>query len=90
MDKPFSAYEGEDPYVFVCYAHDDSRVVYPEVQWLHDQGINVWYDQGISPGAEVPDELGQAILGASLILFYVSPGRGHAHSTAHRELRYPF
>ncbi len=23
MDKPFSAYRGSDPYVFVCYAHDD-------------------------------------------------------------------
>ena len=29
MEKPFPAYEGNDPYVFVCYAHDDSAVVYP-------------------------------------------------------------
>ncbi len=73
MEKPFAAYEGDEPYVFVCYAHDDSSLVYPEIKWLQDQDINVWYDEGISPGAEFPDELGRAILGASLILFYVSP-----------------
>ena len=73
MEKPFAAYEGDEPYVFVCYAHNDSSLVYPEIKWLQDQDINVWYDEGISPGAEFPDELGRAILGASLILFYVSP-----------------
>ena len=44
MDKPFSAYKGNDPYVFVCYAHDDEDLVYPEMAWLHEQGINLWYD----------------------------------------------
>ncbi|MDH4047719.1 MAG: SUMF1/EgtB/PvdO family nonheme iron enzyme [Gammaproteobacteria bacterium] len=73
MDKPFPAYDGDGPYVFVCYAHDDSRIVYPEILWLRDQGINIWYDEGISPGAEFPEKLGKAILGASLVLFYVSP-----------------
>ena len=28
MEKPFPAYNGEDPYVFVCYAHDDEDVVF--------------------------------------------------------------
>ncbi len=73
MDKPFPAYDGDGPYVFVCYAHDDAQIVYPEIQWLRDQGINVWYDEGISAGAEFPDRLAKAILGASLVLFYVSP-----------------
>lgn len=73
MDKPFPAYDGDEPYVFVCYAHDDSKIVFPEILWLRDQGVNIWYDEGISPGAEFPEKLGNAILGASLILFYVSP-----------------
>lgn len=74
MEKPFPAYDGDEPYVFVCYAHADSRIVYPEIRWLRDQGINLWYDEGISPGAEFPERLGSAILGASLVLYYVSPG----------------
>jgi len=57
----------------VCYAHDDAKIVYPEILWLRDQGVNIWYDEGISPGAEFPEKLGEAILGARLVLFYISP-----------------
>jgi len=53
-------------------------VVYPELAWLHEQGINIWYDEGISPGAEFPEELGSAILGASAILFYISSTSVHS------------
>ncbi len=73
MEKPFSAYDGDEPYVFVCYAHDDASIVYPEISWLRDRGINIWYDEGITPGDEFPERLGNAILGASLVLLYVSP-----------------
>ncbi len=34
MDQPFPAYRGDEPYVFVCYAHEDEGVVYPEIGWL--------------------------------------------------------
>ena len=44
MEKPFAAYQGDEPYIFVSYAHEDSEVVYPEIQWLKDQGFNIWYD----------------------------------------------
>jgi hypothetical protein len=73
LDKPFPAYDGDGPYVFVCYAHADRKTVYSEMRWLRDRGINIWYDEGITPGAEFPEYLGNAILGASLVLFYVSP-----------------
>jgi dienelactone hydrolase len=73
LDKPFPAYAGDEPYVFVCYAHADRKSVYPEIRLLRDQGFNIWYDEGITPGAEFPEYLGKRILGASLVLFYVSP-----------------
>jgi len=73
LDKPFPAYDGDGPYVFVCYAHDDAGTVYPELQWLRNQGVNLWYDEGISPGAEFPEHIAKAILDASAALFYVSP-----------------
>lgn len=50
MDTPFPAYSGDQPYVFVCYAHADSDIVYPEMVWLREQGTNLWYDEGISAG----------------------------------------
>ena len=31
LDRPFEAYRGDEPYVFICYAHDDQAVVYPEI-----------------------------------------------------------
>src|SRR5690606_9368589 len=73
LDKPFPAYDGDGPYVFVCYAHADKQAVYAEMRWLREQGINIWYDEGISAGAEFPESLGKATRGARLVLIYVSP-----------------
>ncbi len=73
MKKPFRAYSGDQPYVFVSYAHEDANAVYPEMKWLHDQGFNVWYDEGISPGTVWRNELADSIMGAGLFLFFVTP-----------------
>jgi TolB-like protein len=73
LERPVEAYRGDEPYIFICYAHDDQAVVYPEITWLHEQGVNVWYDEGISPGEEWSEELGQAIERAERFLYFVSP-----------------
>ncbi|MDP7357266.1 MAG: toll/interleukin-1 receptor domain-containing protein [Pseudomonadales bacterium] len=73
MDRPFPAYKGDDPYVFVCYSHADSDLVYPELMWLKKRSCNIWYDEGIAPGEEWTEELAQAIKGASHFLYFVSP-----------------
>ena len=41
---PFHAYEGDEPYIFVSYAHEDASKVFPELKRFHDDGINIWYD----------------------------------------------
>ena len=74
MERPFEAYRGDEPYVFICYAHDDQAAVYPEITWLHEQGINVWYDEGISPGARSgARSSGKLSNGAERFLYFVSP-----------------
>jgi hypothetical protein len=73
MERPFSAYQGDEPYVFVCYSHANAEIVYPELVWLRDQGCNVWYDEGISPGGSWTDELADAIDRSNLLLFFGSP-----------------
>jgi serine/threonine-protein kinase len=73
LERPFPAYKGDEPYVFVSYAHADDEIVYPEIQWLHDQGFNVWYDEGISPGTVWRDELAESIDGSSLFLYFITP-----------------
>jgi len=84
---PFAAYAGDEPYVFVCYAHDDSAAVYSEIGRLHDAGINVWYDEGISPGREWTQELADAIDGASHVLFFVSRASAASHN-CRNEIQY--
>jgi len=72
MDRPFAAYTGDEPYVFVSYAHEDSAFVLAEIKWLQNQGFNVWYDEGIAPGHAWREEIGQKIQDASCILFVVT------------------
>ena len=72
MDKPFTAYKGAEQYLFVCYAHDDQDVVYPEIAWLNEHEINIWYDEGISAGSNWRSVIGEALLNAHRVLFYIS------------------
>ena len=44
---PFEAYSGDEPYVFISYAHKDSEFVFDEISILNDAGYNIWYDEGI-------------------------------------------
>ena len=73
MEQPLSGYRGNGPYVFVCYAHEDTDAVYREIAWLNDYGVNVWYDEGISPGHEWREELAAAIQGCTRVLYFVTP-----------------
>lgn len=72
MDTPLPAYKGTEPYVFVCYSHADSAVVYPEMRWLQAQGVHLWYDAGISGGAVWRAEIADAIRGAARLVVYLS------------------
>ena len=73
MEKPFPAYKGDEPYIFVSYAHADDELVYPEIQWLHDQGFNIWYDDGIDPGSTWRDEVALALTQCGVFLYFVTP-----------------
>ena len=87
MDRPRPAYEGDAPYIFVCYGHADADIVYPEIRWLQDQGFNVWWDEGIDPGTVWREGLAKAIKDSSLFLFFVTP---NSVASAHclRELNF--
>ena len=67
------AYSGNDPYIFVSYAHADTDEVYRELSWLNEAGYNIWFDEGISPAHDWPEELATAIEEASLFVLFVTP-----------------
>jgi TolB-like protein len=73
VEKSFPAYQGTEQFVFVSYSHLDTEQVFSEITLLAEQGINIWYDEGIRPGAEWRDELALAIRNSSLFLFFVTP-----------------
>ena len=73
MSVPFEAYQGKEPYVFVSYAHKDKDVVYNEIKRLHEEGYRIWYDEGIQPATEWPEEIAIAINNCSTFLVFISP-----------------
>ena len=73
METPFPAYKGNDPYIFVSYSHEDNDAVFPEIQWLKEQGFDIWYDEGISPGSEWHQALADRIQQSSLFVYFITP-----------------
>ena len=73
MERPFRAYQGDEPYIFVCYAHDDDALVYPEITRLREAGFQIWYDEGISPGSEWSESIAQHIEQCITFLYFVTP-----------------
>jgi TolB-like protein len=87
VERPFPAYSGDDPYIFVSYSHDDAELVYPEILRLHEQGFNVWYDEGIKPGATWREEVALALTESKLFLYFVTPGSVDSEN-CHQELNF--
>ncbi|MEL7296670.1 MAG: TIR domain-containing protein, partial [Pseudomonadota bacterium] len=84
---PFSSYDGDGPYTFVSYAHADAEDVYAEISWLHQAGIQIWYDEGLHAGNRWNDDLAKAIKRSSVFLFFVTP-RSVASNHCLRELNF--
>ncbi|MEJ2239973.1 MAG: toll/interleukin-1 receptor domain-containing protein [Gemmatimonadales bacterium] len=73
MTEPkLPAYQGEEPFVFVSYAHEDDVLVSAEIGWLQQQGFNVWWDEGIHGATRWRDEIAKRIQRCHLFIFYVS------------------
>ena len=73
LAPPFEAYRGDDPYIFVSYAHRDSKFVFAELENLHNLGYKVWYDEGIEASSEWPEEIANALIGCKVFLVFISP-----------------
>lgn len=73
MHAPFEAYTGTSPYIFVSYAHRDAALVYPIITAWHEAGYRVWYDEGIDPGNEWPEEIANALGGCAQFVVFITP-----------------
>ena len=84
---PFKAYEGDEPYVFVSYAHVDKAHIFPLIGQLHAKGYRIWYDEGIDPGTEFSDNIAKHLKRACSMLLFVTP-RSIARAFVKDEIHY--
>ena len=85
MEQPAPAYQGDAPFFFVSYSHRDEKLVYQEIRWLQDQGVNIWYDTHIQAGSEWSDTLARAIANCARFIYFVTPN-SVASENCRREL----
>jgi hypothetical protein len=73
FQMPFKAYEGDEPFVFVSYAHTDKLQVYPIIDYLNKKGIPIWYDEGIPISENWKRSIVENIERCKAFLLFISP-----------------
>ena len=79
------AYEGDENYIFVSYAHADAEKVWPILDALNDKGYRIWFDDGIDPGTEWPADIEKHLNNCSAVISFISP-KAVASANCRREL----
>ena len=69
---PFPAYDGDEPYIFISYAHKDKKIVFNDIKRFHDECYNIWYDEGITAGEDWDDVVADALTASSLVVAFIS------------------
>jgi hypothetical protein len=73
VKPPFQSYRGGKPYIFASYSHRNMRDVFGIMKKLSAGRWRIWYDEGIEPGNEWPEEVGRALTSCQLFLVFMSP-----------------
>lgn len=69
----YTVYNGNEPYIFVSYAHKDQARVLPLICGMQEQGFRVWFDSGIEAGTEWPEYIAERLEGCGCIVAFISP-----------------
>lgn len=65
--------EGRKPYLFISYSHEDTTEVVAAIRALQRLGYRIWYDMGISAGAQWPEDVADHIFGCDAVLAFMTP-----------------
>lgn len=65
-------YKGNEPFIFISYAHADRITVEPIIESLYLQGFRVWYDAGIEYGYEWPERIATYLSRCDVFLCFMS------------------
>ncbi len=66
------AYEGNEPYIFISYAHKDQDEVLRYVDALQSRGFRIWFDGGIQAGTEWPENIARHLRKCACVISFVS------------------
>lgn len=80
-------YEGEQPYIFVSYAHSNKNLVYPIIDLLAQEGYRIWFDEGIVAGSEWPEYIAEHLQKATAVIAFITP-EFVASNNCRREIHY--
>ena len=73
MNAEETLYEGEKPYVFICYSHNDSGRVLPLLDAMRKHGYRFWYDKRIHPGEPWTKSLAEHLSNCAVFMPFLSP-----------------
>lgn len=62
----------KNPFVFISYAHVDSKTVLPIIDAMKKRGINIWYDNGIEAGSEWPEYIAMKVNFCTKFVSFIS------------------
>lgn len=65
-------YDGDKPYIFISYSHQDKELVYPLISELMERGYRVWFDDGIRLSEEWPESIAHHLFYAESVIFFIS------------------
>ena len=68
----FDPYTGNDPYIFISYAHADNELVNYLMNKLNQERFRIWYDAGLEIGNDFREELEERIRDCSVMIFFAS------------------
>ena len=80
-------YEGQEAYIFISYAHRDREQVFQVLNALQERGYRFWYDDGIAPGSEWPEDIGRHLDRAAMVIAFVTP-LSMASTNCRREINF--
>lgn len=80
-------YEGSEPYVFISYSHKDVGRVFPVLEYLASIGVRIWFDNGIHPGTDWIETIGQKLNDCAVFIPFIS-GNSLASHNCKNELNF--
>lgn len=72
VEKMIKSYRGNDPFLFISYAHNDSKLVRSIISQLQHDSYRVWYDEGIAPAVEYEPEILNRLRESACVIFFIS------------------